>query len=74
MKIITILAILAITGCATVDTHVATEQMDKIECESRCATLGYEVREVRDGNCICNLSRCRHMGGCEPLPPPPPAK
>ncbi len=43
-------------GCATV-TSARNDVMDKAECENRCIALGYEIREVRDGNCICNLSK-----------------
>ncbi len=70
MKKTLIFAVLMM-GCTAVNSNVR-EEMSKTQCESICSTLGYEIREVRNGDCICNLSSCRHVeSGCIPLPPPP---
>ncbi len=70
MKKTIVAVVLSMLGCTTVNPSVRDEEMSKTKCESMCIVLGYEVREVRDGNCICNMSKCR-FERCEPLPPPP---
>jgi len=70
MKAILLLAVL-LSACTTVKPTVGNDVLSKGECEVICTVLGYEVREVRNGNCICNLSKCIFKGGCVPLPPPP---
>ncbi len=70
----TILFSILMMSCASVNSNVRDE-VSKTQCESICATLGYEIREVRNGDCICNLSTCRYVeSGCAPLPPPPESK
>lgn len=72
MKIL--LAVLLLAGCATVNPYAYSGQMTKAECEAQCASYGYPILGVQDGNCMCNTRQCqrpRHRGGCERLPVAP---